>query len=165
MAGELYWWVTNAEGEELSRGMRRIDIPARVSRRAETLDLSPLVQAWGAGNLLVWVEVVVDGMTAARNTLLFGRPKELRLRRPKFTVHASGGERKYDVVIESDVPALWVWANMRDTDADYSDNFVDLRRGRAGKIRITLEKPMMPYEFRRKLEVRSIYDIAPEMRA
>ena len=61
--------------------------------------------------------------------------------------------------------ALWVWADIRDTDADYSDNFMDLRRGRAGKIRITLEKPMLPYEFRRKLQVRSIYDIAPEMRA
>ncbi|MHB1542389.1 MAG: beta-mannosidase [Steroidobacteraceae bacterium] len=165
VVGELCWWVTNAQGEELSRGIRRIDIPARVSRRAETLDLSSLVRTWGAANLLVWVEVMVEGMTAARNTLLFGRPKELRLPRPTFTVHASGGERKYDVVIESNVPALWVWADITDTDADYSDNFMDLRRGRAGKIRITLEKPMLPYEFRRRLQVRSIYDIAPDMRA
>jgi len=165
VAGELCWWVTNPQGEELSGGRRPIDIPARVSRRVESLDLSPLVRARGAANLLVWVEVAVEGMTAARNTLLFGRPRKLRLTRPKFTVHASGGERKYDVVIDSDVPALWVWANMREADADYSDNFMDIRRGRAGKIRITLDKPMTPYEFRRRLEVRSIYDIAPEMRA
>ncbi|MEJ2007404.1 MAG: glycoside hydrolase family 2 TIM barrel-domain containing protein [Acidobacteriota bacterium] len=164
VSGQLRWTATNLAGDVLREGSKQIDIPARTSQQAEALDLSDLVKAHGAANLLVWPEVVVDGLTVARNTLLFGRPKELKLKQPKLAVHSSGGERRYDVVIETDVPALWVWANMKDTDAEYSDNFVDLRQDRAAEIQITLDKAMTPYDFRSKLEVHSVYDIAPEMR-
>ena len=164
-AGDLRWCVTTAAGEMLRQGSKQIDIPARLSQRAETLDLADLVKSHGAGNLLVWTEVAVDGRTVAENTLLFGRPKALKLSKPNLTVSTSGGETRYRVVIESDVPALWVWANLEDADASYSDNFVDLRGGRAVEIEVTLDKPMTPYEFRRKLQVRSVYDIAPEMRS
>ena len=165
LSAELIWSVTNLAGDVLRRGSKQIGIPARTSQQVESLDLSDLTKAHGAANLLVWPEVVVDGLTVARNTLLFGRPKELKLKQPKLEVRSSGGERQYDVVIESDVPALWVWANVKDADADYSDNFLDLRQGRAAGIQVTLRKPMTPFDFRRKLEVRSVYDIAPEMRS
>ncbi|MGH9342180.1 MAG: glycoside hydrolase family 2 protein, partial [Terriglobia bacterium] len=164
VSGNLHWTVTSLAGEVLRQGSKQIDILARTSRQAEGLDLSDLVKARGAANLLVWPEVVVDGLTVARNTLLFVRPKELKLKRPKLAVQSSGGEQRYNVVIESDVPALWVWANVKDTDASYSDNFVDLRQGRVAQIDVTLDKPMAPFDFRRKLEVRSVYDIAPEMK-
>ncbi len=113
---------------------------------------------------MIWPEVVIDGRRVADNTLFLGRPVELKLKKPKLTVRASGGERQYDVLIEADVPALWVWANLRDIDATYSDNFLHLRCGRTAAIRVMLEKPMTPFDFRRKLEVRSVHDIAPDMR-
>jgi beta-mannosidase len=163
MGGELRWTVTDLAGNVLRAGAMQIDIAARMSRLAAGLDLSDLVQAHGAGNLLVWPEV--DGRTVARNTLLFGRPKDLKLKQPHLTADVSGGETRYRVVIATDAPALWVWADVEDTDASYSDNFVDLRRERAAVIDITLEKPMTPYEFRSKLRVRSVYDIAPAMRS
>ncbi len=164
LSGDLRWAVTDLAGVVLRRGSKQIEIPARTSRQAESLDLQDLVRAHGAGNLLLWTEVLVDGRAAATNTLLFGRPRELKLRQPKLTVRATGGDRRFDVTIESDVPALWVWANVKDTDAAYSDNFLDVRRGRAAMIQVELEKPMSPFDFRRKLEVRSIYDIALQMR-
>ncbi len=164
LSGDLRWNVTNLAGEVLRQGFQQIDIPARTSRQAAALDLSDLVKAHGAANLLIWPELIVDGRMVAENTLLFGRPKELKLKEPKLAVRTSGGEQRYDVVIETDVPALWVWANVKDTNASYSDNFVNLRNGRAAEIRVTLDKPMTPFDFRQKLEVRSVYDIAPEMR-
>jgi hypothetical protein len=108
--------------------------------------------------------VAVDGRTVARNTLLFGRPKDLKLKQPNLMVSAGGGETQYRVVIETDVPALWVWTDVQDMDATYSDNFVNLRREQAAEIEITLEKPMTPFEFRSKLQIRSVYDVAPGMR-
>jgi len=165
VSGELTWCVTDAGGEVLRQGAKQINIPARASWIAEMLDLSDLVQSHGAGNLLIWPEVIVDGLTVARNTLFFGRPKEMKLKQPKLTVSVSGGETQYRAVIETDVPSLWVWANVQNADATYSDNFVDLRREQAAEIEILLQKPMTPFEFRSKLEVRSIYDVAPEMRA
>jgi len=164
LTGELRWSVTNLAGDTLRRGSKQIEIPARASRQVESLDLSDLVKAQGAQNLLVFPEVVIAGRTVAENTLLFGRPKELKLKQPKLALRVRGGERRYVVLIQSDVPALWVWANMKDTNASYSDNFMDLRPGRTAEIQVTLDKPMAPYEFQQKLEVRSVYDIAPEMR-
>jgi len=165
ISGELLWSVTNLAGEVLRQGAKQIEIPARTSWRAEELDLSDLAKAHGAENLLVWPEVAIDGRTVAQNTLLFGRPKGLKLKQPRLTVRARGGETHYRVVIETDVPALWVWADVQDTDATYSDNFVDLRRDRAAEIAIVLDKPMPPFEFRSKLQIRSVYDVAPAMRS
>jgi beta-mannosidase len=163
--GELQWCVTNLAGSVLRQGSKEIEIPARTSRQAEALELADLVSAQGAANLLIWPEVIVGGQRVAENTLFFGRPMELKLKKPKLAVHASGGDRQYDVLIEADVPALWVWANLRNVGATYSDNFLDLRPGRTAALRVMLEKPMAPFDFRRKLEVLSVYDIAPDMRS
>jgi beta-mannosidase len=164
VSAELRWSVTNLAGEVLQQGSKQMNIPARTSQRAEVLDLSELVRAQGAAHLLIWPEVIVDGRTVAQNTLFFGRPKDLKLKEPKLAVRVRGGERRYAVVIGSDVPALWAWANVKDANADYSDNFVNLRKGSAVEIHITLAQPMTPFDFRRRLEIRSVYDVAPEMR-
>ena len=165
VSGDLRWCVTDLAGDVLRQDSKQIEIPARTSRQAEALDLADLVSVHGAANLLVWPEVIIDGRTVAENTLFFGRPVELKFKEPKLDVVRSGGERHYDVLIETDVPALWVWADLKDTYATYSDNFLHLRRGRTAEIRVTLDKPMTPFDFRRKLEVRSVYDIAPDMRS
>jgi len=160
----LLWSVTTLAGEVVRHGSKQFNLPARTSLQTDELDLSDLVKAYGATNLLVWPEVVLDGQTVAKNTLFFGRPKSLKLKEPKFMVHTSGGEQCYRVSIDCDVPALWLWVNVKDTDASYSDNFVDLFPGRAAEIEITLDKPMKLFDFQNKLAVRSVYEIAPEMR-
>jgi beta-mannosidase len=162
--GMLDWCVTTLAGEVLREGSKQIAIPARTSSQAEVLDLADLASAHGASNLSIWPEVIIDGKRVAENTLFFGRPRDLKLREPKLEVGTSGGEREYDVLIETDVPALWVWANLKNTNATYSDNFLHLRHGRTAAIRVTLDQPVTPFDFRRKLEVRSVYDIAPDMR-
>lgn len=164
VSAELHWNVTDLLDNVLRQGSKQIDIPALASRLAEQLDLSDLVKAHGAENLLIWPQLFVDGRIVAQNTLFFGRPKGLKLRQPDLKVSVSGGERQYCVVIESDVPALWVWTNVREADANYSDNFLHVSRYRSQEIEITLDQPMTPFEFRSRLQVRSIYDIAPEMR-
>jgi beta-mannosidase len=162
--GTLLWIVTDLAGELLSQGSKQINILPRTSQLMKKLDLSGLIKTHGAANLLIWAEVVVDGEVMTRNTLTFGRPKELKLRKPRLVAKISGGETEYRVTIESDVPALWVWANVQDADAEYSDNFLDLHKGRSTQITIVLDAPMTPFDFRRKLQVRSVYDIAPAMR-
>jgi beta-mannosidase len=164
VTGELRWNVTTVDGEELREGKKEIDIPARTSWCAERLDLSDLVQARGANNLLIWPEVLVNGRTVARNTLIFGRPRELKLTKPDLRVSVSGGENRYSVILETDVPALWVWLDVPDSEASFSDNFVDLRRDKGAEIEIVLDAPVTPFDFRRELLVRSVYDVAPEMR-
>ena len=165
VSGVLRWWVTDLAGTVLQHGESAVPIPARTSRLAHTLDLADLISSHGMANLLIWPEVRVGSATVAENVLFFGRPLELKLHKPQLAVHARGAGQRYAVHIEANAPALWVWANVKQTDATYSDNFVALRPGRTAIIEITLTEPMPPAAFQRRLEVRSVYDIAPDMRA
>jgi beta-mannosidase len=164
VAGKLNCWVTDLDGDLLRQEIKEIEIRARTSWQAANLELADLVKTHGAANLLIWPEVIVEGLRVAENTLFFVRPLELKLRKPNLKACASGGERDYELLIEADAPALWIWANLKNTKASYSDNFFHLRNGQAGQIHVTLDQPMTPLDFRRQLEVRSVYDIAPGMR-
>jgi hypothetical protein len=165
VSGELRWFVTDMAGAVLKHGEMAVHIPARTSRLAHTLDLADLISSHGAANLLIWPEVRVGSRTVADNALFFGRPLELKFNKPQLAVHVSGSGQHYDLRMDANAPALWAFANVKDTSATYSDNFIAIRPGRTAVIHITLDEPMSPSDFHRKLEVRSIYDLAPDMRA
>ena len=164
VSGDLRWRVTDLAGKTLKHGEIAVTIAARTSRIAHSLDLSDLIQTHGAANVLIWPEVRVGSATVADNVLFFGRPLELKLHKPHFAIQVSGAGKQYHVQIDSAVPALWVWANIKHSAAAYSDNFIALRPGRTVMIQITLDEPMAYGDFHRNLEVRSIYDLAPDMR-
>ena len=165
VSGDLRWFVTDMAGTVLTHGSRTVHIPARTSSLAHTLDLADLISSHGMANLLIWPEVRVGSVAVAENVLFFGRPLKLKLHKPQLAAHVTGGGQRYAVTINANAPALWVWANVKDTAATYSDNFLALRPGRAAIIDITLDKPMISGDFQRHLTVRSVYDIAPDMRA
>ncbi|HEX4309170.1 MAG TPA: glycoside hydrolase family 2 protein, partial [Acidobacteriaceae bacterium] len=163
-SGQLRWSITSCSGEVLRHDEQQIDIPARTNGRMALLDLADLLHAHNANDWLMWLEVIVDGCTVAQNTLFSGRPLGLKLRKPNLNVSVSGGENRYRAVIETDVPALWVWLDLGNSDASYSDNFFHLCPGTAAQIEVMLDQPVTPFDFRNQLRVRSVYDVAPEMR-
>ncbi len=164
VVGELRWTVTDLAGTVRKHGIKAVPIPARTSRLAHTLEISDLIRAHGMANLLIWPEVRVGSAIVADNTLFFGRPLELKLHNPKLAVQVRGHDTRYEMHIHANAPALWVWANVKGLAASYSDNFLNLRPGQTAMITATLNKPMSPAAFRRHLEVRSVYDVAPDMR-
>jgi beta-galactosidase/beta-glucuronidase len=132
---------------------------------AAHLDLKSAVSSLGADSLIVWSELEIAGQVVSRNTLIFNQPKALKLPEPDITAEVSGSDRHYTVTLNSKTPALWVWADVTDTEARYSDNFVHLKPGETQVIEVTLDQPMSQPEFKQLLKVRSIYDVAPDMRA
>ena len=164
VSGVLRWWVTDLVGTVLKHGALAVEIPARISRLAHTLDLADIINSHGLANLLIWPEVRVGSVAVAENALFFGRPVELKLRNPQLAAHVAGSGRDYRLQITAGAPALWVWANVRHGAATYSNNFIAMRPGRTATIQIALEEPMAYGDFHRNLEVRSVYDIAPDMR-
>ncbi len=165
VAGDLRWCVTDLAGKILKQGSISVAIAARTSRLAHSLDLSDLIHAHGAANMLIWPEVRIGSAVVADNVLFFGRPVDLKLHEPQFAIQISGAGKHYHLRLDANAPALWVWANIKHRSAAYSDNFVALRPGRTAMLEITLDAPMAYGEFHRNLEVRSIHDLAPDMRA
>ena len=163
--GTLQWTVTDLAGNVVTQDAKPVDIPARTSVVAAHLDLSSAIGSLGADHLIIWPELGIGGKIVSRNMLFFSQPKRLQLPAPDITVAVSGSGRAYTVTLTSKTPALWVWVEVADTDAKYSDNFIHLKPGEDRVIEITLDRPMPEPELRQLLHVRSVYDVAPDMRA
>ncbi len=165
VSGQLRWCVTDSAGTVLTDGEIGVKIPARTSRVAHTLDLADLIHNHGMENILIWPQVRVGSRVVTENVLFFGRPVELKLNPPQLTAQVTGSGRHYHLQINSNASALWVWADIKDTGATYSDNFINIRPGCTATIDVTLDGSMSPADFHRKLQLRSVYDLAPDMRA
>ncbi len=163
--GELLIDVTDAQGNVLHRSSGNEAIAARTSRLARTLHLSHLLEKYGPSNLLVWPSVRIGAKTVASNLLFFGRPLQLRLQPPRISPTITSANGVFTVELQTDKPALWSWLSLGEVDAKYSDNFVHLRPQSSHVIHVTPSQRMTLPQFERLLQIRSITDIAPTMRA
>jgi beta-mannosidase len=157
--GTITWRLTNTLGAPLASGDLDTSIAPNGSQRVTTLDLRPQLEQHGARTLLLWLTLKVGGITVSTNLVTFARPKQLDLRRPDIavTVHP-GADGAYQVTLSSPSPALWVWLELRETDARYSDNFIYLEPGVPATIEVQPAAPLSVDAFRAALLVRSLVD-------
>jgi beta-mannosidase len=163
--GTLTWTVTDLGGNVVVQDSKPVSIPARTSTMAEHLDLSSAISAVGADHLIIWPELAIGGTVVSQNMLIFNQPKALKLPEPQIDVVVSGSGTRHTVTLNAKTPALWVWVDVTDTEATYSDNFIHLKPGADRVIEVTPDRPISEAEFTHLLNVRSVWDVAPEMRA
>lgn len=156
--GTLRWSVTDLAGATLLSGSQALLLPAQKSQVVKTLDLSPLLQQYGATNLLVWIALDAGGTTVSRNLVTLAKPKELPLVNPDLKTEVSGDGTDWSVTIQVEHPALWTWVNVADPDARYSDNFIHLAPGTPARVDVHLAQPMTKADFLAALKVRSLFD-------
>jgi hypothetical protein len=157
--GRIDWSLTSADGRTLAEGTRNVAIPAGTSSlRACSLDLKAIMDREGAGNLLVWAKLRTAGEPDSSTLVLFARPKDLNLVDPKVRASVTSTAKGYKVVLESAHPALWTWIELRGIDADFSDNFIQLKPGVPATIDLKPTRSVPLAEVRRALVVRSLFD-------
>lgn len=157
--GVLTWIVTNAAGLELERGEKCIRIPVNGSRRVETLRLRSLLDAHGARDVLVWLELEVGEEIVSRNLVLFARPKHLLLEDPGLSVslkQASGDT--WLATVKARRAALWTWLTTDGIEARMDDNFIHLRPGESRRIAIHAQEAVDLTRLKQSLRVRSLFD-------
>jgi beta-mannosidase len=158
-AGKVNWVLTNAQGRRLKAGTLRAAVRAGKNVGVATLDFARELKRLGARQLLLWLELTVDGRVASTNLVTFSRPKHLALAPPgiKATVKAARNG-SFRVTLRAAHPALWTWMELKDADARWSDNFLHLRPGRARTIVAQPAKRLTLAAFRRQLIVKSLWD-------
>jgi beta-mannosidase len=158
-AGKVNWVLTNAQGRRLKAGTLRAAVRAGKNVGVATLDFARELKRLGARQLLLWLELTVDGRVASTNLVTFSRPKHLTLAPPgiKATVKAARNG-SFRVTLRAAHPALWTWMELKDADARWSDNFLHLRPGRARTIVAQPAKRLTLAAFRRQLIVKSLWD-------
>jgi beta-mannosidase len=158
-SGQVRWFVTDTSGEVLESGLLTTEVPALQNHLAGTVDVSGFLAQDGARRLLIWLELEVEGEPLSTNLVHFARPKHLELLDPTISTQIKPLENgRFGVTLQTDRPALWVWLQLGDNDATYSDNFVHLRPGAAREIVVTPAAAMNEAAFAAALTVHSLAD-------
>lgn len=129
------WVITDVQGAILLTAEKDIHIPARTSQQVETLDLSEQVTSHGMRNLLIWLELDVQGELVSHNLVMFSRPKHFELVPPTITQTIDSVGNTHTVTLQSDVPALYVWLELE--GAIFSDNFFHMQAGKPYTVTLT----------------------------
>lgn len=158
VSATLDWTLTNLAGKRIDSGNKPVHIgPGTTSVVAWNHAFQPTLDTVGRRNALLWLNLMIDGRSMSSQTVLFDKPKELRLMDPHLSTHIQPAGNGYDVMISAAHPALYVWLNIN-ADANYSDNFVDIAGGKSIKIHVTPDHSMSAEQFHSALKVRSLYD-------
>ncbi len=160
VSGTLQWTVTNAAGQRLRHGAKRVRTPVQGNRKVAILRLGDLLARHGKRDLLVWLELEAKGQPASSNIVMFARPKHLELaNRPgiskRVTVRPDGS---FLVTLTAKQSALWAWLELAGRDGRCSDNFVHLRPGRPVEVTVKPKRDLPVAQFRKRLRVRSLVD-------
>ncbi|MFO7680936.1 MAG: glycoside hydrolase family 2 protein [Chloroflexota bacterium] len=157
--GEVVWQVTTADGQALRNGRFPLSISAGKNTLVETLDLSAELQQVGARDLLLWLDLHVDGAVVSDNLVLFARPKHLELAEPEIGMEVAVGENgRYTVTLTAQKPALWAWLASNSADMRFSDNFIHLRPGEPRTITVTPAQDMSLADLEQTLLAHSLKD-------
>jgi beta-mannosidase len=158
-AGTLAWSLTDLAGQALAGA----ELPAAIAPQANTLvttlELNEALQRHGTRNLLLWLELTVDGRRVSSNLVTFARPKHLELTDPGITAAVEpAGDGAFTVTLAAERPALWTWLELERDEARFSENFLHLRPGQPAVITVTPAAPVSLDRVREQLRVRSLVD-------
>ncbi|UCD08226.1 MAG: glycoside hydrolase family 2 protein [Dehalococcoidales bacterium] len=156
--GELSWELTTVDGEVILKESKPVDIMPGKNMRAHILNCVKEIRQYGVRDLMLWLNLTVDGQTVSDNFVSFVKPKHLDLVRSNIELEITSIEDKILVTLTSETPTLWVWLELDGIESRYSDNFFHLRQNNPVTVEITPDKKRSPDEVRKTLRVRSLID-------
>ncbi|MCI0394059.1 MAG: hypothetical protein L0332_22845 [Chloroflexi bacterium] len=159
VTGEIGWLLTTAGGEVVDGGRLTGLIPARQNTLVAALDLAEAIGRFTPRNLLLWLELAVDGQPVSDNLVLLARPKHLELEEPEIQAEVMAvGDGRYQVTLTAQKPALWTWLALEGYEARFSDNFVHLRPDKPAVVTVTCDGNPAREQIQEALRVYSLAD-------
>ena len=159
IAAELRWSLLTVDGAALDGGSVSVSTPTNANALVETLHLGSHLKTQGARNLILFLDLLVDGESVSSNLVTFARPKHLELPDPEIAVTVAAGEGDaFAVTLAAAKPALWAWLEVEGVEVRFSDSFVHLLPGRPVTIVITPREATTLAEVEGNLQVRSLID-------
>jgi len=158
-AGAIAWALTDLNGQVLAGAELPVEIVPQTNTLATTLDVKEELRRHGARNLLLWLELTVDGRRVSTNLVNFARPKHLELPEPGITATVEAAENgTFTVTPTAERPALWAWLELEQNEARFAENFVHLRPGHPVAVTVTPAAALTADEVRGQLRIRSLVD-------
>lgn len=156
----VVWTITDVQGNVLGKGRKQTKTPINGSRIVKTLTMEKLLTAYEPYNLLVWLDLEIKDEPSPQNIIFFTPPKHMELDSDPGICHkvSKNKDGSFYVELKSHKVALWVWLELKDMNAVFSDNFFHLRPGINEKVCINPERKINLQQLKRSLIVRSLVD-------
>jgi beta-mannosidase len=144
------------DGTTLGDSSENIQVPELSSKVYVRRPLSEFVNAKGvdSANLFAVTDLIVDGKTVSTNMLYFVPAKEVHLPAPQITADLREEGGPYRLRLSSKTLARSVYVSFSNTDAQLSDNYLDLIPGQA--VDLTVSSKASAEQLRLGLKVTSL---------
>lgn len=158
-SGILSWSLQTLAGKKVKSGTIKASVPALTSRKLFSADFGKDLAGHGArSHVLVWVWRDEKGVES-RGTASFCRIKHLELEDPKLSLKVVKEGDGFAVEVKAASYAKAVWLDLKNLDARFSDNGLDLAAGESRRIRIEwLSAKADGARLKRELTARSMVD-------
>jgi beta-mannosidase len=159
VSGKVNWTLTDIAGQIIDNDSQPVTLAPRQNQLVQTLECREQIQKHGKRNLLLWLELTVDGEVVSSNLVSFARPKHLELHHPEIKIELKSlADGAYKVNLSAEKPALWAWLEVSGQAAHFSDNFFHLLPGKPVSITVSTEAPLTQETIKERLVVRSLVD-------
>ena len=152
--------LSSFDGSTLKTLDRDVTIAPLSSRSYFDSKVSELLEGQDKKSVFLYAQLLVNGKAVSTHDYFFAPFKELAISKPTITpeVIAAKERGKFRVKLTSDKFAKAVYLAVPDHDGFFSDNFFNLAPGREMVVDFRSRKPMTLEEFRKRLQVRSVFD-------
>ncbi len=152
--------LSSFDGSTLKTLDRDVTIAPLSSRSYFDSKVSELLEGQDKKSVFLYAQLLVNGKAVSTHDYFFAPFKELAISKPTITpeVIAAKERGKFRVKLTSDKFAKAVYLAVPDHDGFFADNFFNLAPGREMVVDFRSRKPMTLEEFRKRLQVRSVFD-------
>jgi beta-mannosidase len=152
--------LTSFDGAALKTLERDVTIAPIASRSYFDVKVSELLKGTDKKKAFVYAELLVNGKAASSHDYFFAPFKELAITKPAITTEVVGAKErgKFVIKVSADKFAKAVYLAVPDHDGFFSDNFFNLAPGREMTVQFRSRAPISLDEFRKRLQVRSVFD-------
>jgi beta-mannosidase len=152
--------MMNFEGGALKSFDRDVTVAPVTSRAYFEIKVDELLEGTNKKNAYAHVELLVNGKAVSSHDYFFAPFKELAFSKPTITpeVVAAKERGKFVVKLSTDKFARAVYLSVPERDGFFSDNYFNLAPGRDVTVQFRSSTPLSLEEFRRRLQVRSVFD-------
>ncbi len=152
--------MMNFDGGTLQSFNQDVTVAPVTSRSYFEIKVDDLLKGTDKKHAFASVELLVKGKVVSSNDYFFAPFKELALSKPTITpqVIAAKDRGKFVVKLSTDKFAKAVYLAVPEHDGFFSDNYFNLAPGRDVTVQFRSSAPMTVEEFRKLLQVRSVFD-------
>jgi beta-mannosidase len=159
---EVCWRLMDVDGHVLDEGGKSRRLRPDRATHVTTLSWGRYQRELGAGRVIGEVMLTADHEPVSQHIVRWTRPRMLELVDPALQQTTKRlGPGQFQITLQTQRPALWVWLTVEEIDAAFSDNFIHVMPGRNVKLNVTTPRDITRAQFDRQLRLINLFQSEP----